>query len=122
MADRAGDVTWDDEAWGALTFSSSTVDRPAWNVGHRKLAAAGTCGRSRVTNCLNQVGEATGARTFQIQVWSDRAFIRPISARYPAGLILRASERILVNRLESRSRERRGGPSGKERRNISMAC
>ena len=48
--------------------------------------------------------------------------IRPISARYPAGLILRASERILVNRLESRSRERRGGPSGKERRNISMAC
>jgi hypothetical protein len=33
---------------------------------------------------------------------------RPISARYPALLSLRASERILVNRLESRSRRRRG--------------
>ena len=34
----------------------------------------------------------------------QRAFIRPISARYPAGLSLRVSERILVSRLESRSR------------------
>jgi hypothetical protein len=29
------------------------------------------------------------------------ALIRPISARYPAGLSLRVSERILVSRLES---------------------
>src|SRR5271157_2040606 len=50
------------------------------------------------------------------------ALIRPISARYPAGLSLRASERILVKRLESRSRQCRGGPSGRDLRNISMAC
>jgi hypothetical protein len=29
------------------------------------------------------------------------ALIRPISARYPAGLSLRVSERILLSRLES---------------------
>jgi hypothetical protein len=47
---------------------------------------------------------------------------RPISARYFVGLSLRASERILVRRLESRSRQRRVCPSGRDRRNISIAC
>ena len=37
--------------------------------------------------------------------WTYNALIRPISARYPAGLSLRASERILVSRLERRSRQ-----------------
>ena len=41
--------------------------------------------------------------------------IRPISARYPAGLSLRVSERILVSRLERRSRRRREGrPAGSD--------
>jgi hypothetical protein len=62
---------------------------------------------------------ARDSATFGSTVW---AFIRPISARYPAGSNFRASERILVSRLESRSRQRRGGPSGRDRRNISMAC
>ncbi len=48
--------------------------------------------------------------------------IRPISARYSGGLSLRASETILVNRLESRSRQFLEGPSGRDRRNISIAC
>ena len=48
--------------------------------------------------------------------------IRPISARYADGLSLRVWARILVSRFERRSRQRRGGPSGRERRNISMAC
>ena len=39
----------------------------------------------------------------------DCAFIRPISARYPVWLSSRASERILVWRLERRSRQRLGG-------------
>ena len=50
------------------------------------------------------------------------AFIRPISARYPAWLSLRTSARILVRRLERRSRQRLGGPSDRDRRNISIAC
>ena len=54
--------------------------------------------------------------------WTMSAFIRPISARYSAGLSLRASERILVRRLERRSRQRLGGPSDRDRRNISIAC
>ena len=48
--------------------------------------------------------------------------IRPISARYPGVLSLRVSERILVSRLESRSRQPFEGPSGRDRRNISIAC
>jgi hypothetical protein len=48
--------------------------------------------------------------------------IRPISARYLGGLSLRVWERILVSRFERRSRQRREGPSGRDRRNISMAC
>lgn len=46
-------------------------------------------------------------------LWFPRLrLIRPISARYLGGLSLRVSERILVSRLERRSRQRRGGPSG----------
>src|SRR5262249_26809934 len=48
--------------------------------------------------------------------------IRPISARYSCVPSLRAIARILVRRLETRSRQRRGAPSGKERRNISSRC
>jgi hypothetical protein len=48
--------------------------------------------------------------------------IRPISARYCGGLSFRIAERILVRRLESRSKEYRRGSSGRDRRNISMAC
>jgi hypothetical protein len=54
--------------------------------------------------------------------WRFWGLIRPISARYSGGLSLRASERILVNRLESRSRQFLEGPSGIDRRNISIAC
>ena len=50
------------------------------------------------------------------------ALIRPISARYPARLSLRASQRILVKRLERRSRQCRGEPPGRDLRSISMAC
>jgi hypothetical protein len=48
--------------------------------------------------------------------------IRPISARYGDGLSLRIWARILLSRFERRSRQRRGGPSSRDRRNISMAC
>src|ERR1035437_8050294 len=48
--------------------------------------------------------------------------IRPISAYFPGGSSLRASERILVRRLERRSKQRRGAPSGKLRRYISTTC
>src|SRR5689334_2800493 len=48
--------------------------------------------------------------------------IRPISARYWGGLSLRVSERILVSRFERRSRQFLEGPSGRARRNISIAC
>ena len=52
----------------------------------------------------------------------SRRLIRPISARYPDGLSLRACERILVKRLESRSRQFLEEPSGRDLRNISIAC
>src|SRR4051812_1085748 len=52
----------------------------------------------------------------------QRAFIRPISACYPAWLSFLASERILVRRLERRSRQRLGGPSDRHLRNISSVC
>src|ERR1017187_8534901 len=48
--------------------------------------------------------------------------IRPISAYFPGGSSLRTIARILVSRLESRSRHRRGAPSGKLRRYISTTC
>jgi len=53
---------------------------------------------------------------------THNALIRPMSAGYSAWLSLRASERILVKRLASRSSRRLEGPSGSERRNISIAC
>ena len=52
----------------------------------------------------------------------DGRLIWPISARYRDGLSLRVSERILVSRLERRSRQFLEGPSGRERRSISIAC
>ena len=63
-----------------------------------------------------------GARYPGSDLFTDSGLIRPISARYSGGLSLRVWARILVSRFERRSRQRRGGPSGRERRNISMAC
>ena len=57
-----------------------------------------------------------------LSTWLHNALIRPISARYRGGLSLRVSERILLRRLERRSRRCRGEPSGRDRRNISIAC
>ena len=53
---------------------------------------------------------------------AGRRSSRPFSEWPTDGLSLRVRARILVSRLESRSRQRRGGPSGRDRRNISMAC
>jgi len=47
---------------------------------------------------------------------------RSISAHSQGSRSLRASLRILVRRFESRSRQEREKPSGRERRNISSTC
>src|ERR1035438_2061224 len=47
---------------------------------------------------------------------------RPISAYFLGGVRLRASETILVSRLDNRPRHRRCAPVGRERRNISRTC
>jgi hypothetical protein len=47
---------------------------------------------------------------------------RPISAHFQGVASLRASPRILVRRLERRSRQRRDVPFGSVRRNISSTC
>jgi uncharacterized coiled-coil protein SlyX len=47
---------------------------------------------------------------------------RPLSAQSQVVRSLRASVRILVRRLESRSRQEREEPFGSGRRNISSTC
>jgi hypothetical protein len=59
---------------------------------------------------------------YSLPKFRESRLIRPMSARYPGGLSLRVSERISVNRLESRSRQLREEPSGRDRRNISTEC
>ena len=90
-------------------------------AGRRVAAALATRRRWRSAHCtatlaLNQERQPSASQCPTCRL------IRPISARYLGGVSLRASERILVSRLERRSRQRRGGPSGRDRRNISMAC
>jgi Mg/Co/Ni transporter MgtE len=55
--------------------------------------------------CICDIGPteklAKLARSDYVTISPDAALIRPISARYPAWLSLRVSERILVSRLES---------------------
>ena len=52
----------------------------------------------------------------------DHELNRPISAHFQGVASLRASVRILVSRLERRSRWRREVPIGSVRRNISSTC
>src|SRR2546429_6485944 len=47
---------------------------------------------------------------------------RPICAHFQGEASFRASRRILLSRLESRSRRRRETPFGRVRRNISSTC
>ena len=53
---------------------------------------------------------------------STSAFSRPISAYFSGISSFRVSDRILVRRFERRSRQRRWGPWGSVRRNISIRC
>ena len=69
-------------------------------------------------NIARRPGNCTPRRSHVLHA----RLIRPIYARYRDGLSLRVSEKILVRRLESRSRQCRGGPSGRDRRKISIAC
>jgi len=95
---------------------------------------ADTGKRYAVTVDQSGVGRFSSSRVFRQMTGTARhngfgrtispsgRLIGPISARYADGLSLRIWARILVSRLESRSRQRRGGPSDRDRRNISMAC
>jgi hypothetical protein len=98
---------------GVIGSYSSQKRLPApadWRTSTRAL-----CGKLRKP-------PATGVEDARLEDSPSGRLIRPISARYADGLSLRVWARILVSRFERRSRQRRGGPSGRERRNISMAC
>jgi hypothetical protein len=82
--------------------------RPVWGfwegrVRHSNLVFYSVCVSPRRVNCAWKWScrRALGDRERMTGVKLTRnALIRPISARYPAGLSLRVSERILVSRLE----------------------
>ena len=107
------------------TGMEGTLNNEAEKRGYRKCCSTATafgvpCGRA--------VGDSWSGRSIEIPEIRRAgnsllcSINRPISAYFPGGARLRASETILVSRLDNRPRHRRCGPVGRERRNISKTC
>src|SRR6266446_1984412 len=108
----------------AFVLQSHGHHLPCCGVEHRQRLLASV----QVTSYNSHLG-LLGPSTVRVNtetVYSDRreagVVMTSISAHFQGVASLRASLRILVRRLESRSKRRREVPFGNARRNISSTC